>query len=436
MNPIRRNSKILAFLKKSPDSAAPTSLSPAQALDSDVLRRILSHIVVNTHEAALHFHRGFPAFGEKSSLNIISHPHPGQADLLHAIHTCRLWYAAGVRILYARICLVNIKSIGAWAQTIINCPSLASLVKEVYLLDQNHVKTSFLENRRRRKGLQLARTSVVEALRCCLSVDQLVVTNRTCDQTLLIPLEEAFVEGSSMTSSLQRFTVFGYTDVYNEQHIPVIPSYLTLPHLETLCLREVSFYRAHSLPYLPRLRTLQIVQCRQVSLSLQVISSVTLPALETLHIYDSTFPVGGDGLNNLRTLHVLGGEPGIVSCCPRAEIFAFDFDYNNPPSFSMSLNRVLSLTALLPLGDGEDVGEGPRIVGIFVDFIKSLSLDSLTHLIVILDPMWKYTYHPTDYAADLVRDNLQKFARWRDIKVEVIVKGINDWVFAHIQDPF
>lgn len=420
---MRRNTKILGFLKKPTSPLTPVSLSPAQTLDSNILYRIFRYFIANTHQTALRFHRGLAAFEGKSDLNIISRVHPGQIDLLHATHTCRPWYTAGVRILYTRVFLINLKSLESWAQTITNCSSLASLVREVYLLDQSLVKTSFLDGRRRRKGLQHARMSVVEALRCCLSVDQLVVTNRTCDQNLLISQEEAFVEGSSLTSCLRRFTIFGYTDVANDQHIPVMPLHLTLSHLETLCLREVSFYRAHSLPYLPRLRTLQIVQCRRGSMSLQMISSVTLPALEILHLYDSIFPIDGDGLNNLRTLHVIGGEPNIISHCPRTEFFAFDFDPNNPPSFPTPLKRISCLTVLVPLGNGEDIVEGSRIVGVSVEFVKSLSMNALTQLVVLLDSSSKYTYHPADYAIDLVRDGLQKWARYRNIKLQVAVNG-------------
>ena len=421
MNPIRRNSKIFSFLKKPSSPISPTSLSPAHGLDSVILRKIFNFFLPDTYEAALRFHRGVAAFEGRS--NTVSRPHQGQIDLLHAIHTCRIWYTAGVQLLYTRVFLVNVRAIGAWAQTITSYPSLASMVREVYLLDQNIIKTSFLDGRKRRKALHHARTAVIEALRCCLSVEQLVVTNRSCDQTLLIPLEEGFVEGSSLRSSLQRLTVFGYTDLANDQHIPVMPSHLTLPHLETLCLREVSFFRSHSLPYLPRLRTLQIVQCRRVSLSVQVISSVTLPALETLHLYESTFPVDGDGLNHLRTLHVLGGETGAIARCPKVKVFAFDFDPNNPPTFPTGLDGVSLLTVLLPLGAIEDVSGGSRVVHIFVDFIKSLSLSALSHLILILDPLSKYTYYPADYALDTVNTGLQKYAYSRGIKLDIKVKG-------------
>ena len=114
MNPIRRNSKIFSFLKKPSSPISPTSLSPAHGLDSVILRKIFNFFLPDTYEAALRFHRGVAAFEGRS--NTVSRPHQGQIDLLHAIHTCRIWYTAGVQLLYTRVFLVNVRAIGAWAK--------------------------------------------------------------------------------------------------------------------------------------------------------------------------------------------------------------------------------------------------------------------------------------------------------------------------------
>lgn len=149
-------------------------------------------------------------------------------------------------------------------------------------------------------------------LRSCPTIESLLIRKFVAkQQTSLFPLEVDFARVASQT--LRKLTLFPTTESRLSPHSPDswLSCNITLQALEVLCLRSITIPDNFTLPNLPRLHTLQIIQTAprfphgrgDIRLYPR-----DLPLLRTLDLYQnmSELNIGETILSNLKRLSIVG----------------------------------------------------------------------------------------------------------------------------------
>lgn len=226
--------------------------------------------------------------------NTVSSPDDAQLDVVHGILVCRAWSLAGISILYARPYLISDTSVELFARTLWENYSLASLVKDLFFLDQNY-RQMFKPGRRR---LTPSPVSLIETLRACSSISRLTITSHYRD-CLSSPFTSSLLQAGLYRTMLRKLVIFG---------TPISIGMLDIPPLEELYVREMSFDLEC---YFPSLHTLVVAQCDIFIFDQSPKSHFPLksyPYLRNLELYENYAGYIMDPalLQRLHRLHLVG----------------------------------------------------------------------------------------------------------------------------------
>lgn len=282
---------------------------PPDGLPPEIILFILPLLINKIYVDAFMYCQGQPAFD--SSMNVVSKPDEGQADLYNAILVCRSWFHVGQSLLYETPFLISSYRVAQFARSLRECPQLASLVHRLFVLDQDRYRSlsddSFLL-----VDPHLPRFAVIEILGACGNLSALTLTSRDRSTMSTLPLDKYFVEETFLGTHLRQLTIFGtlrwpgISLIGEEQFI--LPD-VSFPVLEILSLREVTLGPYHQFPCFPRLHTLLIAHSgRSRSDGPIDIHSSSFPALKTLEMYENhpSILVDDSCLSGLQRLHLFG----------------------------------------------------------------------------------------------------------------------------------
>lgn len=167
------------------------------------------------------------------------------------------------------------------------------------------------------------RTELIKVLRACESFHSLTVTNRDRSFAPILPIDNLFVQASSISDRLRKLTIYGSMYPCTPNFLPILTKNVSLPALEVLCIREASLQMSFKLPYLPRLHTLRMAQCHTWSGNSFQLKAEQLPQLRTLELYETLPNVTLDdkAISNLERFHFVGEvQPGVYEPSSRKEL--------------------------------------------------------------------------------------------------------------------
>ena len=297
--------------------------SPIHRLPQEILLAIFHELSSSMYHQALSYITRCPAIWFKR--NIVTEPDPYQLALANMVLTCKTWCSIGMEPLYTTVFLISHERIMLFRRTLRRKPALASLVKHLYVLDPGPLpdhdsdgqptRIPYAKRRALEKAKKSARIELLAILAECGCVDSLFLSNRDIASPVFLPLDQVFIQQSWIASHLRTLTLYG--SILPGSFKPhFLPDDISLPVLETLCLREAHFRPDYRLPAFPKLRTLQIAQSTRLSaLSPLVIDPEQLPSLRMLGLYENYFAceIHPDSLRRFQRLHILlgYGEGGI-----------------------------------------------------------------------------------------------------------------------------
>lgn len=303
---------------------------------------------------------------------------------LHALSSsvlvCREWYRMGISILYTRVFILSDRHLRFFARTVSKTRDLASLVKQVTILEDPDVDLTpspSSSSRRVFSKLNLAplrtrkpREDFAIILSSCTSLDTLSI--RRChiprDGQLFLPHDFARTVGHTLC----RLTLFPSRSVSFSPQSWLDPT-IPLSALQILCLRSLIIPDDFSFPSLPHLHTLQIVQCvsrRSDSRGDLTITDRELPSLHTLELYQNTNEVTIEDkvLLQLKCLTAVGPkEMQLLSTWARTR--------SKEQKHPMSLTHLKSLTygsTWYPLPNADMTGGSGDIGGLSLRCLESL----------------------------------------------------------------
>lgn len=295
------------------DDGTNASLGSQQfRLPPEILILVFECFLTNRYSSGFSFVYYSPAFNY--NLNVVTTVDAQQLDLLHVTKVCRDWYIIGVTMLYSRVFLISQDRVQSFARTVTSSAHLANCVREVFVLNQELIQpirgTWFTELRQRksRDRATLSRESLMASLRCCSSLRSFVITNRDRIEPIILPIDTAFVQNSSIGMNLRKLMFYGSGATFLAPPVPpFLPSDILLPMLEILIFREVYVYDGYQLPYLPRLHTLKIAQSYQAEFGSSLyLDHERLPSLTRAEFYENSFGIYPDAAiyEQLIQLHV------------------------------------------------------------------------------------------------------------------------------------
>lgn len=291
-----------------PHPSGPPSVSVAQCLPPEVLLLIFGHLVHLRRDTRvscstdpeLQFKR--QSFALHSAEQTVRR----QQYLLRAALTCRSWYTVGVELLYTAPFLSTTRSVDLFRRTLCEESSqLSRFVKDVYLPVTSQGKTSdalcWFWGRRNSKAELDEASVLLNQLKTSLHA----LTLRHAVKPNLVSMTplDTLLHNSSIANSLEHLTVFGSTfEARYHPQFSLVPALIspptesgpTLSNLRTLCLRGLYILPTSTLPYLPHLETLQLVQNYYFSsvgldADCKLVRSNSLPALRTLELFGEHF---------------------------------------------------------------------------------------------------------------------------------------------------
>lgn len=224
---------------------------------------------------------------------------PYYADLLSCLTVSRAWHDVAVTALYSRPLLMSNRHVIKFCDGLQKNPELGALVKHLFLLNDHreYQPESFMELWAAEFSRSRARAALIATLRLCTSLVSLTLTGRNRYGASVLPIDPAFVKSSNIGQHMRKLTIYGSPlPVQWGRDFFLLPQ-TKLPALEALCLREVCIHSDFTLPLLPNLHTLQLVQCYHDVSSTQAspsrkpkelhISLEQLPELRVLHLFSN-----------------------------------------------------------------------------------------------------------------------------------------------------
>jgi hypothetical protein len=246
-----------------------------------------------------------------------------QLDLLHLSLVSRLWYSAGLSNLYRHPHLFSLPQVQAFHATLLAKPAYAGYVRKVFILDPTrknpHIVRNPIERIKEDRRAQRARKTIRTALARCIPVDVMHLhVLETSSSSAVFPVNDVFGP-RSVGSHLRRLTLFGYDmGEAGDSYLPRLrvfgakSRHLGLPVLETLCLRDISLGSSLHFPpfYLPRLRTLQIIDSHRHGTPGEALTlrSTEFPSLKRLALYNNRCKILVEEAlaSKIKELHLIG----------------------------------------------------------------------------------------------------------------------------------
>lgn len=123
------------------DDEPPITYPGVQFLPAELLLQILGYLSDSMYSDAFKFTRYYPAI--VCVKNQVRGADSGQAALVSASLVCKTWCSHATELLYSRPFLISLRAVELFAATISGSSELATLVKDICILEQGRSSISF-----------------------------------------------------------------------------------------------------------------------------------------------------------------------------------------------------------------------------------------------------------------------------------------------------
>lgn len=285
-------------------------VSPAQRLPQELLLVIIDHLATPFYLAAFAV-GGLLAryYRVKFTSSIL---HDVRRDLLATVRLCHSWNIAGTQVLYSRPFLMSPKQVQLFSSTLMDNPTLATLVKKIFVLQPERGKfTRLVSQLTARAGPDPSHSLLASSMSTCTSLETLTFT--LCPKRLPVfsSWDRNFLRESRVGENLRELAIYGTTNLGGPP-LEFLPSDISLPSLEILVLKAISLESNHKFPVLPKLHFLRITMLHRSHLNperfILDLNVSTFPSLRTLVLHHTGAWVDADDevLRGLRELKLCG----------------------------------------------------------------------------------------------------------------------------------